>query len=307
MKKVIITGATGFIGKRLTLTLLDMGIEVYGIGRNQDILYELKKNPSFHPIKAEFEDYSILDQKIDERDFDIFFHLAHLGVNGENKSDYRIQLMNTTISCDAVISAKRLNCKRFIFAGSVDEYEACIKPDAEFLLPSHSRIYGIAKFAAENIGKTIALSVGIEYVSVLLSLTYGEGNKTRILPNTIIRNASNGLPIKLISGNNLFDMNYVDDTVGGIIAVAEGGHNYESYYVGHHELTTFKENVIKICDILETKCELRFGEYPDPDYNIDYASINRNKLYEHTNYKCETDFRDSILKTKKWLLEQDSM
>lgn len=305
MKKVIVTGATGFIGRRLTETLLKKGIEVYGVGRKIEILDDLARNPLFHPVKAEFEDYSTLDQKIDERGFDVFFHIAYLGVNGVKKSDYRIQLMNTTISCDTVISAKNLGCKRFVFAGSVDQYEAYLRPDASFIFPSHSRIYGIAKFASENIGKIIALESGIEFVSVLLSLTYGEGNQTKILPNTIIRNAEAGLPIKLITGNGLFDMNYVDETVGGIIAAAEKGHNLESYYVGHQELQTFRENVIKICEVIDSKSELLFGEYPDPDYSIDYASINRKKLYEHTGYKSEIDFKESLLKTRKWLLKQD--
>ncbi len=282
------------------------GIEVYGVGRKIEVLDELAKNPLFHSIKAEFEDYSILDQRTDERGFDVFFHLAYLGVNGVNKSDYRIQLMNTMTSCDAIISAKRLGCKRFVFTGSVDEYEANIKLDAPFIPPSHSRIYGIAKFASENIGKTIALENGIEFVSTLLSLTYGEGNKTRILPNTIIRNAELGQPIKLISGNNLFDMNYIDETVGGIIAAAEKGQNLESYFVGHHDLSTFRETVIRICEIIGSKSELLFGEYPDPDYNIDYSSINKEKLYIHTGYKCKADFSESLLRTKEWLLTHDN-
>lgn len=305
MGKVIITGATGFIGRRLSETLIARGVEVYGVGRKQVILDELSNYQLFHPVKAEFEDYSELDQKIKERGFDVFYHIAHLGVNGSEKSDYRIQLMNTMISCDAVISAKRLGCKRIVFAGSVDEYEANIKMDAPFIPPSHSRIYGIAKFASENIGKTIARENGIEYVSVLLSLTYGEGNKTKILPNTIIRNAEAGLPIKLISGNNLFDMNYIDETVGGIIAAAEKGQNLESYYVGHHDLMTFRETVVKMCEVIGSKSELLFGEYPDPDYNIDYSSINKEKLYIHTGYKCKADFAESLSKTREWLLRQD--
>ena len=305
MKKVVITGATGFIGKKLTIELLNKGVVVYGIGRNQQVLDELAENLNFHPVKAEFEDYSIIDKKIDERGFDVFFHIVHLGVNGANKSDYRIQLMNTTISCDAVISASRLGCKRFVYAGSVDEYESCLKPDSPFVAPSHSRIYGITKFASENIGKVISRENNIEYVTALLSLTYGEGNKTAILPNTIIRNAERNHPIKLISGNSLFDMNYVDETVGGLIAIAERGHNLESYYVGHHDLLTFRETVKKICEVIGAQSELLFGEYPDPDYNIDYSSINKEKLYIDTGYKCKADFSESLLRTKNWLLEQD--
>ena len=110
---------------------------------------------------------------------------------------------------------------------------------------------------------------------MLLSLTYGEGNKTKILPNTIIRSAVLGIPIKLLRGNNIFDMNYIDETVGGILAAAEKGHTLESYYVGHHDLSTFREKVIEICNVIGSSSELLFGEYPDPDYNIDYSSINK--------------------------------
>lgn len=305
MKKVIITGATGFIGRHLTETLLKQGVEVYGIGRNKMVLEELSRNRLFHPIQADFEEYANLDQRIQDRGFDIFFHIAHLGVNGASKNDYRIQLNNTMIACDAVITAKRLGCKRFLFAGSVDEYEACLKPDAGFIQPTHSRIYGISKFAAENIGKTVALSNGIEFVGVLLSLTYGEGNRTTILPNTMIRNAKNGDPINLITGDNLFDMIYVDEAVGGMIAAADRGKNMESYYVGHHDLDTFKSIVLKMKKLLHSASELRFGTYPDPDYNIDYATIHRTKLYEHTGYICEADFEESLLKTKDWLLKVD--
>lgn len=305
MKRVIVTGATGFIGRKLTESLLNKGVEVYGVGRSIDILESLSVNPLFHPIKASFEEYSILDQKIKDREFDYFFHIAHMGVNGIDKRNYRIQLTNSIVSCDAIISAKRLACKRYIFVGSVDEYEAYIKIDSRFIAPSHSRIYGIAKFASENIGKVIALENEMEFVSVLLSLTYGEGNKTNILPNTIIRNSETKTPIRLISGHNLFDMIYIDDSVGGILAAAEKGINLESYYIGHHDLSTFRDTVKKMCEYIDSKSELLFGEYPDPDYNIDYSLINKEKLYIHTGFKCTSDFKTSIQKTRNWLLFQD--
>ena len=60
MQKVIITGATGFIGRRLSEMLMAQGVEVFGVGRKIEILDELAKNPLFHPVKADFEDYCAL-------------------------------------------------------------------------------------------------------------------------------------------------------------------------------------------------------------------------------------------------------
>ena len=121
----------------------------------------------------------------------------------------------------------------------------------------------------------------------------------------MIRNSVNGAPINLITGENLFDMIYVSEAVGGMMAAADKGHNMESYYVGHQELDTFKNTVIRMKELLHSNSELHFGTYPDPDYNIDYSSIQRNKLYEHTGYLCNADFAESLLKTRDWLLEDD--
>ncbi len=304
MKKVIVTGVTGFIGMHLCETLLAKGVSVYGVGRNEAKLQQLSKNVLFHPIRLGFEDYYRLDKIIVEKDFDTFFHMAYLGVNGKEKNNYQIQITNTQVSCDVVKAAKNLECKRFLFSGSVDEYEAYFNPDDRFVLPSHSRIYGLTKFAAENIGKAMSLELGIEYVGVILSLTYGEGNKTNILPNAVIRKSQTNEPISLITGNNYFDMIYIEEAISGILAVAERGKNLESYFIGHEELRTFREIVEQMCSILNSNSELRFGDYKDPDYIMDFEMIHRDKLFVDTGYKCDFDFSKSLLRTKEWLLQQ---
>lgn len=302
MKKVVVTGATGFIGGQLCRALLEKGIQVYGVGRNKERLEKLGQNPNFHAVYLEFEDYVQMCNVIMEKNFDIFFHMAYYGVNGESKSDYYVQLKNIEISCKVVEIASELGCKRILFAGSVDEYEAYFNPDAPFILPSHSRIYGLSKFTAENIGKVIALNLGIEYVGVILSLTYGEGNKTNILPNTVIRKSYIGEPISLITGGNFFDMIYIEEAVQGILAAAFYGKNLESYFVGHQELQTFRKIVERMCEVIGSNSELRFGEYKDPDYIMDYRIINRSKLFKDTGYQCKANFAESLLKTKEWLM-----
>ena len=141
MFKVIVTGATGFIGRRLCKALLDKGICVYGIGRNNEVLRELEENDRFHGFSLEFADYSQIENLITDRDFDYFFHLANYGVNGADKENYKIQIQNIKIACDCVEIANTLGCKRFIFVGSVDEFEAVNLPDANYRTPTHSKIY----------------------------------------------------------------------------------------------------------------------------------------------------------------------
>lgn len=299
------TGATGFIGSHICKTLLDQGFEVYGVGRNRTKFADLKAYANFTPIVLDFVQYNSMPELIDNKGFDYFIHTALYGVNGSDKKDYKIQLKNAEIACDAVKIAKELQCKRFVMIGSVDEFESCFYPDSDFVSPNHARIYGIAKFAAEGIGKAVALDAGIDYVSAILCLTYGEGNKTNILPNMIIRNAARGLPMNLITGDNYFDMIYIKDAVEGILAVAERGKNHESYFIGHHELRTFRQCVEEMRAALETDIELNFGTYADSKSVVKYDDIRRDKLYRDAGFYCKTSTKDGIQATRKWLLKEE--
>ena len=303
MIKVVVTGATGFIGKYLCLELLNKGITVYGIGRNEAILNELEENKRFKGIRLDFNSYNKMTDIIKDRGFDCFFHLANYGVNGPDKENYNIQLKNTIIACQMVDAAYTLGCKRYVFAGSVDEFETGNSPDAVFKEPTHSQIYGVAKYSAEQIGKTLAKKHNIEYVSVLLALTYGEGNNTNILPNVIIKKSMSHQKIDLIEGNNTFDMIYITDAIEGIVTVAEKGKSMESYYVGHQQLRTFKEIVEEINQILGNNCILDFGKYKDHGVGIDYSSIDRSKLFRDTGYICQAELKESILDTYAWIKE----
>lgn len=303
MKKVLITGATGFIGCNLIEQLKKDGeVKIIAVGRSGKS-FDTDDSVFDDVEKIEFNttDFCHLADRIKDRDIDTFFHLAWSGVNGVDKKDYRIQLSNCMAACEAVENAVKMGCRRFVFVGSVDEYEFDKMPDARFRPYSHSKIYGISKYAAEVIGKIIASKSDMEYVSALLSLTYGRGNRTNVLPNMIIWNTMANKPMRLIKGDNYFDMIYIEDAVKGIIAVADRGIDKESYYIGHAQLLTFKNTVFNICKALGSNIELRFGEYPDVDDALDYSKIDRSKLYRDTGYVCNYPLEDGIKLTADWL------
>jgi nucleoside-diphosphate-sugar epimerase len=308
MKKILITGATGFIGRNLIERLKrNGGVEIIAVDRNwrssdtdNSIFDGVEK------VELNASDFCHLTERIKHRDIDTFFHLAWSGVNGTDKKDYRIQLSNSMAACEAVESAAEMGCNRFVFVGSADEYEFDEMPDARFHPYSHSKIYGISKYAAEVIGKIMASKSEIEFVSALLTLTYGCGNRTNVLPNMIIRNTLANKPISLIKGDNYFDMIYIDEAVKGIITVAEQGIDKESYYIGHADLKTFKNTVLDICRALGSSIELRFGEYPDVDDALDYSKIDRTKLYRDTGYVCDYPLEKGIRQTYDWLKNVES-
>lgn len=301
MKKVIITGAGGFIGKALVKKLLSKDIVVYGIDVDYENLKDIS-NKNFYFVKACFDDYGHLEELIAERDFDAFYHFAWNGVFGNAFKNYELQLQNAKFCCDAIIKAKKLNCKKFILAGTMNQYETLAFMNKSNIQPRYTSIYATAKIAADMICKTIAYNENIEYNAGLIAMAYGENNRSLMLPNVIIRDLLNKIPPRLITGDNLYDLMYIDDIAHAFLCIGEEGINQKSYYIGHrkNELKTFKEWIENIRDIVSPSTPLLFGEYPENN-EFEYSVIDTESLYIDTHFSIENDFEVNIKKTANWI------
>ena len=306
MKKVIITGATGFIGGSLARYLLKKNVTVYGVDINADKLEALKKFGDFIPVVADFSKYSRLHEMIDDKEIDVFYHFAWQGVFGVAFKDYKMQLNNASYTCDALMEAVEIGCKKFVFAGTINEYEMNKYISANYFEPRYTYIYSAVKQVSEAICKTLAYNLGIEYNCGRIAMAYGENNYSMMIPNVVMKNLLSNTPCNLIEGNDLYDMVYVDDIVRAFEAIGDKGKNMKSYYIGHRNITTFKIIIENIAQILNPNCPLLFGKYPDAPSGVDYENIDLDALYQDTGFECRADFKESIMKTADWLKSIDS-
>lgn len=304
IKKAIVTGAAGFIGGALTHRLLSTGVKVYGVDINEEKLSKWREFKSFVPVVAGFSQYDKLHEYISDDGIDVFYHFAWQGVLGDTFKDYSLQLNNAKYCCDALKQAGQIGCKKFVLAGTYNEFEIRNFLASDYFEPRYTCIYATAKTAAELMCKTLAYNLGIEYSAGLICMTYGENNKSEMLTNVVIRQLIQGISPRLIRGDNLYDMIYIDDIADAFVAIAEKGKNLKSYYVGHRKLKTFQELLSEIRDILAPNIELQFGAYHDTA-NMDYSLIDLDALYRDTGFECHADFRESILKTAEWLKQQE--
>lgn len=299
MKNAIVTGAGGFIGKRLVAALLARGVNVYALVRDQANLAEFNSDNLFI-YEISLSDYKDIPLSITQRNFDVCYHLAWQGTFGESFKDYKIQMNNAVFSVDLLRSIKQIDCKKFVFAGSIVEIEVKKYFTTDCLKPRMSCVYGTAKLAAEMLCKTFAYSEGIEFNCAILSSIFGVGDYSKRIHNSLIHALHKGIAPKLIEGNLLYDWLYVDDAVNGLIAIGDKGINFKNYYIGHRQLKTFREIVIQVKDILNPNVELRFGEFPD-EMPLDYSLIDLDALYEDTGFEAKCDFTKSIIETSQWL------
>lgn len=295
MKKVIVTGASGFIGKALVKRLLKDNVEVWAIVRNKDKLSDLKNNNRLKIIVANFEEYLDLERKITERDFDCFYHFAWDGC-GYSSNDYDVQYKNIKYACDALLLAVKLKCQKFFFPESSHEY---LKDEDGDL----SNIYGIIKTSTKNILKKISKENNIMYLGGIFANVFGIGDYSNRSANTIIKKLMKNENLNLIKGDNFHEWTYIDDAIDAILIITKEGKSGESYFIGRESLYTFRHILELAKKALKSNSKLNFGMYDD-NLLIDYNLIDKNKIYRETSFKMKCNLEKSIVDLSKWIYKK---
>ncbi len=299
MKRVIITGANGFIGNALTKKLLDSGVDVWAIVRESGRLAGMDSE-KLHIVPATFEDYPLLPALIEERGFDAFFHFAWAGY-GSQTNDIAVQTSNILQSAQAAKAAAELKAARFIFADSSHEYLTAQNECGDNALCS---VYGAAKHSAQQMCRVICGNHGIDFIGVLFTNIFGVGDRSSRSTNTFLRRLLSGQDLNLIKGDRLYDWTYIDDCIGGILAAAQLGKNGKIYYVGSEKLRPFSDIIRDVRDVINPGSKLNFGMYQDNSY-IDYKHIDIYELYRDTGYLPTCDFNTAVIQTARWLCTMD--
>ena len=97
MKKVVITGADGFIGTNLIKRFFEEKIEVWAIlYPEKNAKYRIEKYENVHCIECNIEDLDKRKADFPE-DADAFYHFAWQGVNANDRNDLELQLKNMVL------------------------------------------------------------------------------------------------------------------------------------------------------------------------------------------------------------------
>lgn len=305
LKKAIVTGANGFIGRALCNKLSEENIAVTGIVRTEESKERLfREKCCSRVIVCPLSDINKLDCIIADRDIDVFFHFAWEGVSNEKNADYITQISNIKYSCDAMYICKKMGIKRFVFASSIMEYEleAFMKTES---IPTIDMIYKGAKIGANYMLRTIAGDLGIDYIRAVISNVYGVGEFSSRLINSSIRRMLRGEHCSFTSGEQMYDFIYITDAVNEIIAVASKGVSNRTYYIGTPKPMPLKYFLIEMRNQIDEKIELGLGEREYNGVSLSYKEFDIEAVKKDTGYIPEVSFVQGIQKTIQWIRENE--
>lgn len=295
------TGATGFVGKWLVNKLLSENNEVTVIARNiNKIEPEWKTNNNCNVVICDIKDLMSLDCE-SIGDTDCFFHFAWDGTSGPKRFDETLQLSNVQHTCDAVKLAKKLNAKRFVFAGSIMEFEAINFVGADGATPAPANIYSTAKLTADYMAKIYCTDLKIDYINAVISNIYGVGEVSARFVNTMLKRMDDAQTIPLSKGTQTYDFIYIEDAVEIIYLAALNGTANNSYYIGNSSQRPLKEYVKEMNEIVGKNAVLDFGAFDSNNNFLSYKEFDTSKAERELGFVPKYTFSEGIKITLEWI------
>lgn len=270
-KRVLVTGADGFMGSHLTERLLEMGAKVSVFVRGTSVIGTSKTDlRNINHVKDKIEqiiagDISSTDtiNLIRNNNPEIIFHLAAEAYVPKSFEQPLEVVRTNALGTLHVLEAARLlkNIQRIVCTSSSEIYGPYPDPIKEDFHPNPTSPYGASKLAADRYAYSYFITFGLPIAIIRPFNTYGPRHTYDVIPK-FIDLALKGEPLTIYGdGSQTRDFTYVDDTVNGFLLM---GYKEEAIgkaiNFGTGSDTTVKEIAEKIKEISESSSEIIYIE-----------------------------------------------
>lgn len=309
MKKVIVTGATGFVGSWLVKELLTHGIEVIAVVRENSCNLDRIQDERIRIVPCNLERISEISSLIPDKDIDAVYHLAWQGVSDDDIKNADIQMNNVKATLDLINVLPELGCNTFIGAGSLHESESYYEMQEDKIITNLGYMYKAAKISAHWMGKALAGSKNIRFFWPIISNTYGVGEKSKRLVNTIIRKVFVGESPALSAGMQNYDFVYISDVTKAFYLIGEKGIDGTNYFIGSGQVKKLRDYLEVVGNIANqvnnSSIQLGFGEIKSNVVYLPEEVFSIETLRRDTGFQIEVPFEEGIFQTVKWIKENE--
>jgi len=228
--RVLVTGATGFVGWRLTRALLDLGAEVVCFVRDHDPASPLWFTGDANRVSIVTGRLECMEHgraAIVEREINLVFHLGAQAIVGVAANDPLGSVQSNVLGTANVLEACRLYgkaIKGIVIASSDKVYgEAERLPYTEDTALRAANPYDVSKCCADLLAQSYAATYDLPIAIARCGNIYGPGDLhwSRLIPGTLRSLLCGERPVIRSDGTLIRDYLYVDDAVTAYLALAE--------------------------------------------------------------------------------------
>jgi len=304
-KRVLVTGATGFIGSHLTRRLLKEGAEVHVLFRKNSNQFRIKDIIGNLIVwYADLTDYPSICSCIRDSRPQIVFHLAtYRNVKRELElidSMIDINIKGTANLLKALIDEKiELEC--FINTGTCEEYGDSPVPFREDQREMPVSPYSASKVATTYLCQMIFKTMGLPVTTLRPFLTYGPYQDTDMFIPSLIHHCIERRDFPMTEGDQTREFNYVDDIVEGFLLAATSRNAIgEIINIGNGVEYRVKDVAEKIVKMMGDPIRLLIGAIPKRPGENKHFFCNNRKAKRLLGWSPEISLDEGLKKTIEW-------
>ena len=304
--KILLLGATGFIGTNLSLKMVDSDNHFVLLGRkiNRDYKNLFKNKSNVEVLETNFCESIDFDNLT--KNVNVVYHLISSSIPASDRVfNNNEDIESTILLLESMVKNK---CSKIVFISSGGAIYGNGKnlPFSEDDATNPISEYGIQKLLIEKYLYYYKFHYNIDYKVIRLSNPYGkfqEANKGQGLIATAIYNAINNKEILIYGdGNNTRDYIYIDDAINSIINIANNETRYDLYNVGSGIGYSINDVLNIIKEELEINIKVKYLDERKTDVIVNYLDTSRYK--NEFGNPISIDIKEGIMKTINYWKEK---
>ncbi len=309
--KILITGATGFIGSHLCELALKKGYNIvafdrYNINNDPGWLSEIKSKKNLNLILGDIRDYDSVFKAM--KGCKSVIHLAALvGIPYSYVSPLAYLKTNLEGTYNVLESAKNLRLKNIVITSTSEVYgSAKYLPMDEVHSVNSQSPYAASKASADQLSLSYFKSFNLPIKIIRPFNTYGPRQSNRAIIPSIINQCLKNKNKKIILGNTqpTRDFSYVEDTCEAFLKVLNNKRLFgQVVNVGANSNISIKDLAKRIFKIMKIDYSIKSSNLKKrpKSSEVDNLKCDNKKIKKNTNWKPKVSLEQGLKKTIEWI------
>lgn len=289
--RILITGATGFVGKNLIPKLLKDNHEIFEITIEPEVSEKLFLNKTERFYYSKKSSY-YLENKIHKFSPELVIHLASfLTANDDHETMQKLLEANIMFTCEVLNSIKNTKINWFFNVGSFAEYYY----GNSVLSPAY--LYAATKTASRTFVDYYSSVYDFQYITIVPYTIYGGNDSQKKIIDLIYDSLFTKQAIDLSPGEQILDFINLEDVTDFFIDLINNlpkVSNKTTFHLGSGKGYTLRQLTYLIEKITNKSANINWGGKDYRPRDVMYAVANISEQYRTFNWKPQISLEQGI-------------